>query len=126
MATVINMQPQELDLKLYAGDGFTFRLICTDSAGYPVDVNGSVMAQIRRDRLTPEDPPLESFAVVLTDAYLGIVVLSLTGDQTQALSDDDGVSGRFTGVWDLEWDPAESEPRTLCQGTVECVADVTR
>lgn len=126
MATVINVQPQELDLKLYAGDGFTFRLICTDSAGDPVDITGSVSAQIRRDRLTPDDPPLESFAVVLTDAYIGIVVLSLTGDQTQALSDDDGVNGKFVGVWDLEWDPATSEPRTLCQGTVECVADVTR
>lgn len=122
----INVQPQILDLALYAGDGISFRLICTDSANQPVDITGTVNAQIRVSA-TASDPPIVEFTPNLVDAYLGIVVLSLTGDQTQALSDDpSSKNGKFTGVWDIEWDPAEAEPRTLCSGKVECVADVTR
>ena len=47
----------------------------------------------------------------------------MTGEQTRALV---GSTGTFTGVWDVEWEPANEEPRTLCQGKVECVADVSR
>jgi hypothetical protein len=119
---VIDVQPSALDLKLYAGDGIEFRLICTDTGDEPVDITGVVQAQIRQNRLN-SDPPLTEFTVGLTDAYLGIIVLSLTGDQTQALVNS---SGKFAGVWDVEWEPAAGQPRTLCQGNVECVADVTR
>ena len=49
---VINIRPQVLDLMLYAGDGIEFRLICTDSGNAPVDITGTVRAQIRLDRLT--------------------------------------------------------------------------
>lgn len=122
----INVQPQILNLALYAGDGISFRLICKDLAGAPVDITGTVRAQIRV-RPTEDDPPIVEFTAGLTDAYLGVVVLSLTGDQTQELVDDPSSSGgKFVGVWDIEWDPATSEPRTLCQGKVECVSDVTR
>jgi len=122
MASKIDVQPQVLDLALYAGDGVKFRLICTDKAGAPIDVSGSVRAQIRVDRLTA-DPPVAQFNVSAVDAYQGIIVLSLTGTQTKDLV---GTSGKFLGVWDIEWDSADSEPRTLCQGKVECVSDVTR
>lgn len=127
MAGVIDLQPQILDLILYAGDGVSFRLICTDKAGAPVDVTGSVDAHIRIDRSDGSQPIVE-FAADLVDAYNGIVALSLTGEQTQALVDDPSAnsSGKFTGVWDVQWEPAGLEPRTLCQGKVECVADVTR
>jgi hypothetical protein len=55
------------------------------------------------------------------------VTISLTGDQTRDLSDDpSSVAGKFTGYWDIQWTPAEAQPRTLCQGKVECVSDVTR
>lgn len=122
----INVQPQVLNLALYAGDGVSFRLICTNIAGAPVDLTGTVKAQIRV-RPVAEDPPIVEFSAGLVDAYQGIVVLSLTGDQTQELSDDPSSNaGRFVGVWDIEWDPIDSEPRTLCQGKVECVSDVTR
>lgn len=124
MAKTIDLQPQFLDLKLYSGDGFSLKLTCKNSAGAPVDITGSVTAQIRLDRNHPDDPPLAEFTVGLVDAYLGIVHLSLTGDQTQALTDP--TNKNFVGVWDVEWDPANSEPKTLCQGKVECVADVTR
>lgn len=120
MAT-INLQPQVLDLSLYAGDGCKFRFTCKTPAGAPIDVTGAVRAQVRETRL--DASPLVSFAVNLTDAYLGIIVISLTGAQTQDLVEP---SGKFSGVWDLEWDAAAGEPRTLVQGTLECVADVSR
>ena len=125
MASQINVQPQILDLFLYSGDGFKVRLTCKDAANAPIDVTGGVTAQIRLDRLHPTDPPIVDFAVDLVDAYLGVVKLSLTGDQTQDLTDG-SAGGKFAGVWDVEWDSAGDEPRTLCQGKVECVADVTR
>jgi hypothetical protein len=119
---VINLQPQVLDLVLYAGDGVELRFICQTPAGAPIDVTGGVRAQIRVDRLS-DDPPVADFTVGLVDAYQGVVVLTLTGDQTQDLVEP---SGKFVGVWDLEWDASTDEPRTLVQGRVECVADVTR
>lgn len=127
MANQINLLPEVLDLMLYSGDGISLRLSCKDKAGAPVDVTGGVKAQIRVDRLTPTDPPIVEFDASLVDAYLGVVVLSLTGAQTQALiSDPSSSNGKFTGVWDVQWTPSGSQPRTLCQGKVECVADVTR
>jgi hypothetical protein len=126
MANQINVQPQILDLSLYAGDGVEFRLICTDSAGAPIDITGTVKAQIRLDRLST-DPPIVEFSVNSVDAYQGIVVLSLTGVQTTELvQDDSSKAGKFSGVWDIQWTPSGKQPRTLCQGKVECVTDVTR
>jgi hypothetical protein len=122
MAGQINLQPQTLDLALYAGDGVEFRLVCTNTAGAPIDVTGTIKAQIRLERLTP-DPPVAQFGVNSVDAYQGIIVLSLTEAQTQDLVGD---SGKFNGVWDIQWAPATGQPRTLCQGKVECEADVTR
>jgi hypothetical protein len=126
MAAQINLQPQVLDLLLYAGDGLSFRLICTNGTGAPVDITGGVRAQVRTNRF--EDPPIATFGVNLIDSSIGVIVLSLTGEQTQDLVEHPSVSsaGKFTGVWDVEWDPADSEPRTLCQGKLECVADVSR
>lgn len=122
----INIQPAVLDLQLYAGDGVEFRLICTDSGNAPVDISGVVEAEVRVDRLVA-DPPVVEFTCDLTDPTNGIVVLSLTGEQTQQLIADPSTSkGKFTGVWDVQWTPTGLEPRTLCQGKIECVADVTR
>jgi len=126
MANQINLQPQVLNLSLYAGDGVEFRLVCKDGSGDPIDITGTVTAQIRLDRLEATDPIVE-FTVGMVDSYQGIVVLSLTEDQTRALvTDPSAKAGKFLGVWDIQWSPANTPPRTLCQGTVECVADVTR
>ncbi len=123
---VINVQPQILDLALYAGDGVTIRLLCMDINGAPLDVTGAVNAQIRLNRLDASDPIVE-FTSGMVDAYTGIVVLTLTGDQTKDLSmDASSKNGKFVGVWDVQWTPSTTQPRTLCQGKVECVADVTR
>lgn len=120
----IGHRPSIVNLLLYSGDGFSIRLVCKDEADQIVDINGSVSAQIRPDRIHPEDDALADFTVVLTDGYLGIINLSLTGAQTDALLADDKEA--FTGVWDVQWTPAGFEPRTLVQGSVECVADVTK
>lgn len=122
----INIQPSVLDLALYAGDGIEFRLICTDSGNVPIPLDGVVAAQVRLDRTTVASA-IADFTAEITDGENGIITLSLTGDQTQALVEDpSSKNGKFTGVWDVQWTPTGLEPRTLCQGKVECVADVTR
>ncbi|MET0786560.1 MAG: hypothetical protein ABWY25_07640 [Paenisporosarcina sp.] len=122
----ITLQPQVLDLALYAGDGAEFRLICTDSADVRVPITGTVMAQVRVDRTAAEDPVVE-FASDLTDAAEGIILLSLTGAQTQQMmAHPSTVKEKFSGVWDVQWTPTGEEARTLCQGKIDCVADVTR
>ena len=126
MADKINTQPPSLDLLLYAGDGASFRVICTDPTNTPVDVSGTVLSQVKLDR-SPGSVAIVSFSSDLTDAVDGIIVLSLTGEQTQDLLEHESVvNGRFVGVWDLQWTATASEPRTLVQGKVDCVADVTR
>jgi hypothetical protein len=122
----LNSLPDVLDLLLYAGDGIELRMICTNGDGTPIDISGEVKAQIRLERLSP-DPPVVSFSVDAIDAYQGIIVLSLSGEQTAALSQDDSAKeGKFSGVWDTQWTPSGAQPKTLCQGKVECVIDVTR
>lgn len=126
MAKQINLQPEVLNLALYAGDGISFRLICKDIDGAPVDLTGAINAQIRLTPIT-DDPAIVEFTADMVDAYLGIVTLSLTGAQTRELSEhESAVGGKFNGAWDIQWTPADSEPRTLSQGRVECVSDVTR
>lgn len=120
----LNFRPTILNLLLYAGDGLSIKLTCKDTAGNPIDINGAVTAQIRLDRVHPDDPPLASFTVSLVDAYLGIISLILTGTQTLSLLGDG--ENKFDGVWDVQWTPMQSQIRTLVQGSVECVADVTR
>lgn len=120
----VDLRPAIVNLLLYAGDGFSIKLACADEDGAPIDITGSVMAQIRHDRLAPTDPPLAIFGVSLVDAYLGFVSVSLTGVQTQSLVAPGAAN--FEGTWDVQWNPPDREPRTLVQGLVECVADVTR
>ena len=119
----INIRPTILNLLLYSGDGFSIRLACKDSAGKILDITGSVRAQVRKDRVHPDDEPLAIFSVNLVDSHLGLIGLSLSGAQTKSLVNN---TDKFTGVWDVQWTPIDKEPRTLLQGLVECVADVTR
>ncbi len=118
----INYSPQVLDLVLYAGDGISFSLTVTDSDSVPINLTGTMLAQIRTER-DSMDPPSAQFDIDLDDAENGIAILRLTGDETQAL-----VVGeeKFVGVWDLQWTASGDEPMTLCQGKVECAPDVSR
>jgi hypothetical protein len=122
----VTVQPPTLDLYLYAGDGVSFKVICRDnqSPPQPVNVTGDVEAQIRSNRLST-DPPVATFSADMSGADQGEIVLSLTGDDTHALMAT-ATKDKFTGVWDCQWTPTGGQPRTLCQGKVECAADVTR
>jgi len=122
----IDLTPQILDLVLYSGDGVRFRLIITDKNEAPVNLTGEIKAQIR-DKRNEVDLLEGEFTVNLDDAVDGIAVLELTGTQTLALMVGLSTTAKkFVGVWDVEWTPLDSEPRTLCQGKVECGYDVTR
>jgi len=127
----LDIQPPVLNISFYAGDGVGFKLICTDNEEPPaaIPITGTIEAQVRVDRIQA-DPPIEpiiTFSSDMTDADDGIVILSLTGEQTQDLIDHTSTKkGKFKGVWDVEWTAPGSEPRTLIQGDVECLADVTR
>ena len=128
MAGQLSIQPPVLDLALYAGDGISFKLICTDDSvpPEPVNITGDIKAQIRPNRDEASSVTAE-FSADLTGADAGEVTLSLTGDQTQDLMEDPSVTkGKFNGAWDVQWTPTGGQPRTLCQGKVECIADVTR
>ena|SRR5215204_2372385 len=119
--TKIDLSPKVLDLVLYAGDGVNFRLSITDKDDEIVPLTGEMEAQIRIKRLDA-DPPLGEFTIDLSDFEDGVALLSLTGAETQALAP----LKKFVGVWDLQWTPEGQEPRTLCQGKVECFNDVSR
>lgn len=116
----ITYEPQVLDLTLYAGDGTSFTITVTDPALEPVNLTGTMIAQIRTARESV-DPASADFEIDLTDAADGIAVLKLTGEQTHALISPE----KFVGVWDLQWTPVGEEPITLCQGAVECLPDVS-
>ena len=119
----ISLLPETLDLKIYGGDGVRLKLVVTTPDLQPVDLTGEIAAQIRESRVNPT--PKVSFATEITDAPGGIVYISLTGDQTASLHGGAGLE-RFTGVWDVQWTPADSEPVTILQGGVESSLDVTR
>jgi hypothetical protein len=116
--TPISLIPESIDLKLYGGDGVELRLVVTDSQGAPLPLTGSIDAQIRPTRTASTEAAV--FAADLADADTGIVILSLTGAQTEALHgpDPDFPSERFTGVWDVQWTPPGAEPVTIIQETV--------
>lgn len=118
----ISLLPDTLDLAFYAGDGADIQLTVTDTSNEPMDVDGTVIAQIRAVKTSAT--PSAEFAVDLTGASLGVIVLSLTGEQTAGLLASNQVL--FKGVWDVQWDPSDRDPVTLIQGRVECTADVSR
>lgn len=117
----IDLTPDELDLILYAGDGVRLPLAITDSNNDPVNITGTVRAQIRVSyaALTP----IATWAVDMSDAVNGNLVLTLDGADTQLLVT---LGKKFKGVWDVEWTPSGGQPRTLLQGKVECDPDATR
>jgi len=128
--TVTQFIPTRHDLKLYAGDGAQVRLELTSPAippdpPAPFPIVGTIEAQIRAKRLDPVI--LTTFFTVEDDFDEGIIVLSLTGAQTQELIEHATQrDGTFSGVWDVQWTPEAAEPVTLVQGSVTASPDVTR
>jgi hypothetical protein len=120
----ISLVPESQDLKLYAGDGVEL-LVSVSSGVDPVELTGTIAAQIRSSRADSE--VLAEFGVDIYDAPNGLATLSLSGDQSRALHGDPVTPlEKFTGVWDVQWTPDGGEPETLVQGSVESNLDVTR
>lgn len=121
-ADKISYVPALLDLELYGGDGAVVNLQLTAPDGTPLELTGQLDAQVRRRRADVD--PTETWTVVIADPDNGAAALTLTGDQTSALTQ---LGKRtFKGVWDLQWTPNGAQPVTLMQGKLTCVPDVTR
>ena len=119
MSPTLSFIPKSLDLAVYAGDGCAVRIIVRDkSTGTSLSVVGDHSAQIRTNRL--DVAAVESFEIDDSNASDGVLLLSLSGEQTADLGDG------FKGVWDLQWIAPGAEPMTLVQGKITCTIDVTR
>jgi hypothetical protein len=119
-AVRINLQPQSVDLLIYAGDGVSLDLELKTPNGLPFNATGTLKAQIRPSR---SGAVAAEFTVDQTDAANGHVVVSLTGDQTAGLAP---AGEPFNGAWDAQWTAAGQEPLTIVQGSLSCKPDVTR
>lgn len=114
----ISVLPHQLDLRLYAGDGFALRISFTQD-GSPWDASGDWLAQVRA---TPDsDSVIASFVVDDSNAALGQLMLSLLGDDTRKIADAGNGSS-----WDLQQTPAGAEPRTWYRGLIRVLGDVSR
>ena len=121
MATSISYLPEAVDLECYAGDGASLQLNAGDGNGNVVSLEGDIVAQVRRNRSDAD--PLLVFKVDMSKAEEGIVIIWLSGKDTASLIDGDEP---FKGVWDAQWTAVNSEPKTLVQGNLTCIPDVTR
>lgn len=117
MANKIAVLPVQLDLSLYAGDGFAMMFVFTDTAGVPWDASGTWEAQVRSSSSSTEI--ITSFTTDDSEEAQGHIRVSLTGEQVRSLL---GV----TSVWDLQQTPAGGEPRTWYRGKIAVTEDVTR
>jgi hypothetical protein len=116
----IDVTPSNLDLTLYAGDGFAMRIsFINKSTGDPWPLEGTWRAQIR-STAAAADPPLAEFVIDDSDAVNGNIMVSLTGEDTRACL------GNNVCFWDLEQSPPGGQPRTWYAGKVKVSQDVTR
>lgn len=123
-SSTISLLPETQDLSFYCGDGVQLQLVVSNGAGGPVNLTGTLKAEIRESRANPAVKA--TFATNITDAANGIAIISLTGVQTASLHGSPTPIEKFSGVWDLQWTPQGSEPVTILQGKVESSLDVTR
>lgn len=119
-ATKVDLTPDELDLKIYAGDGYRLRLTIKNKDGDPVALTGEFIAQIRKNRGTTTDPDA-AFDIDDTDFAIGKVGLILTSENCRALT---GLT-KYKGFWDVQWTPSGADTKTLVQGKLECDPDVS-
>ena len=109
--------PPTLDLSLYAGDDVTLTLTVTDKFGNPVDLTGTLEAQIRKAHA---QPVIQSFEVNTVTPASGVCYLTLTNVQTEALGLD---GGRHT--WDLQLTDDNDLISSVCKGQVSTTLDIT-
>jgi hypothetical protein len=114
--STITVAPQTLDLKLYAGDGFSLGFNFVDKeTGTPIPVDGTWAAEVRS--------PASAADVLLAfnvESSPELVTISLTGEQVRSLV---AVLG---ATWDLQQTIDGAEPRTWYRGKIIANQDVTR
>jgi hypothetical protein len=110
MATLIDLTPARVDVVVTQGDSLTFQLVVKDSAGDPVNLTGTVLAQARR---TFKDDVAVTFGVTTAG---NVATLSLTAAQTV------GMSG--TWVWDCDY--VTSSTTTIAAGEIRVTPEVRR
>lgn len=110
--------PGILDLKIYRGDDYVHQLIFTDveDIDEPRDLSDyTFRAQIRERPENSMDLIVE-FAIDETDKADGIIVLSLSANQTRIPP----------GYWDLEATLDDGPSKTWIKGKVTMDGDVTQ
>lgn len=106
------MEPAKLDRKCTRGDSYSCTFTFSDDDG-AIDYSGDdIAAQVRPNYDSP-DSQAQDFAIDDTDADTGIVIISLTAEQTAVLPVD--------CVWDFVINET-----TLFAGAFTVKKDVTR
>jgi hypothetical protein len=122
VCVVVPLGPACVDFQgVRANDRNAVRLTIR-SGGAPLDITGTLAAQARKKATDPDPAPLEAEFDII-DAPNGVVMMTWPGDQVQALV---AASGKWSGVWDLEYTQAPLAPLTLAAGKISLEADVTR
>lgn len=130
MAT-INTLPPVLDIVAYAGDD-TRITINLSSAGVPVDLSGTHEAEIRLTRsgdvlgvINIENPGIGQVEIVLDSETSALLVADIDVESTEYFGNDLITAPMFKGVWDWNF-IVGSETKTLAQGKITVIKDVTR
>lgn len=112
------MQPAARDLAFYQGDDYAHEITFTDDATPPAALDLSAYRFAAQFRRWHADPDAVDFAVDVTQADTGLIILSLTAAQTAGLPSK--------GVWDLEVTLPSGAIETWLAGAVAVGRDVTR
>ena len=110
MTTLIDLTPARVDVTVTQGDTLTFQLAVKDSAGQPVTLTGTVLAQARR---TFKDPVAVTFAVTVAS---NVATLSLSAVQTRTM----------VGTWVWDCDYVTSSTTTIAAGELRVTPEVRR
>ena len=102
---------EKLNLRIDAGAGYSFSVLCEDSAGDPIDLSGATAVAEIREKYD-DTSSLAAFTVDDTGAATGTFVLSLTHIDTSALQ------GTTKAFWDLFITLSGAEPAKILYGTV--------
>jgi hypothetical protein len=111
MATLVDLTPPRVDVRIVAGDTLTFSLTVRDSDGGPFILTGTLAAQARR---TFRDETAVDFTVT---ANANVATLTLDAAETA-----DMVGG---WVWDVDYTDTDGV-RTLAAGLLTVAPEVTR
>lgn len=118
--------PERYDIDAYRGDDLVIPLAAANSSG-PLDITThTIIAHIRRNALD-EDPPAETFDVVLENPTQGLFLLVLPHARIAALPcDPTPHTDGSKYVWDVQHTIPGGRTKTLYQGTLTLIADVSR